>query len=252
MATSPAFRSNSRKFDLLVVMRRTTSRPPQAFTTRWKASAPASVRAIGPHFQHRLFLTATPHNGYKLSRSTSLLELLDDQRRAATSSRREAPESGDDDPFTEERSIDAQATFVCLPYLAGSKSCTRRKNARFIKAGRLLCQPRRTPVSWQRVLQPFRESPQEAPFVASSICIHDRVSTSYRCPVRPAKPTRWSKGILVQGHPEADEEYADDREVENAQAEAAEEGHAVHRHRRRSSVDVDRTEGTGVTRFESD
>src|SRR5262249_4843508 len=32
-----------------------------------------------PHFQHRLFLTATPHNGYTES-FTALLELLDDQR----------------------------------------------------------------------------------------------------------------------------------------------------------------------------
>ena len=32
-----------------------------------------------PHFEHKLFLTATPHNGYKESFS-ALLELLDDQR----------------------------------------------------------------------------------------------------------------------------------------------------------------------------
>ena len=37
------------------------------------------VREIVPHFEHRLFLTATPHNGYKESFG-ALLELLDDQR----------------------------------------------------------------------------------------------------------------------------------------------------------------------------
>ena len=37
------------------------------------------IRTITPHFQHRLFLTATPHNGNKLS-FRFLLELLDDQR----------------------------------------------------------------------------------------------------------------------------------------------------------------------------
>src|SRR5438270_256441 len=33
-----------------------------------------AVRVLAPHFEHRLFLTATPHNGYPLSFS-SLLEL---------------------------------------------------------------------------------------------------------------------------------------------------------------------------------
>jgi superfamily II DNA or RNA helicase len=37
------------------------------------------VRLIAPHFQHKLFLTATPHDGYTES-FTALLELLDDQR----------------------------------------------------------------------------------------------------------------------------------------------------------------------------
>ena len=37
------------------------------------------VRLIAPHFQHKMFLTATPHDGYTES-FTALLELLDDQR----------------------------------------------------------------------------------------------------------------------------------------------------------------------------
>ncbi len=37
------------------------------------------VRRLAPHFQHKLFLTATPHDGYTES-FTALLELLDDQR----------------------------------------------------------------------------------------------------------------------------------------------------------------------------
>lgn len=37
------------------------------------------VRLIAQHFQHKLFLTATPHDGYTES-FTALLELLDDQR----------------------------------------------------------------------------------------------------------------------------------------------------------------------------
>lgn len=37
------------------------------------------IRKLAPHFTHRLFLSATPHNGYPAS-FTALLEILDDQR----------------------------------------------------------------------------------------------------------------------------------------------------------------------------
>jgi ERCC4-related helicase len=38
-----------------------------------------AIRLLAPHFEHKLFLTATPHNGYPES-FTALLELLDNQR----------------------------------------------------------------------------------------------------------------------------------------------------------------------------
>ena len=38
-----------------------------------------AIRVLSPHFEHKLFLTATPHNGYSES-FTALLELLDNQR----------------------------------------------------------------------------------------------------------------------------------------------------------------------------
>src|SRR5690606_38930460 len=37
------------------------------------------IRRLAPHFTHRLFLSATPHNGYPSS-FTALLEILDHQR----------------------------------------------------------------------------------------------------------------------------------------------------------------------------
>jgi superfamily II DNA or RNA helicase len=37
------------------------------------------IRRLAPHFDHRLFLSATPHNGYRES-FTALLEILDNQR----------------------------------------------------------------------------------------------------------------------------------------------------------------------------
>ena len=38
-----------------------------------------TIRLLAPHFEHKLFLSATPHNGYPESFS-ALLELLDNQR----------------------------------------------------------------------------------------------------------------------------------------------------------------------------
>ena len=38
-----------------------------------------ALRELAPHFEHKLFLTATPHNGYRESFG-ALLELLDNQR----------------------------------------------------------------------------------------------------------------------------------------------------------------------------
>lgn len=68
-----------RKFDVMVVDEAHNVAP--AFATRYtlESQRTALIRRIAPHFEHRLFLSATPHNGYQES-FTSLLELLDDQR----------------------------------------------------------------------------------------------------------------------------------------------------------------------------
>ena len=54
-------------------------RPPGRPIMLLKAREHGWSERIAPHFQHHLFLTATPHNGYTES-FTSLLELLDNQR----------------------------------------------------------------------------------------------------------------------------------------------------------------------------
>ncbi|MDF5967278.1 DISARM system SNF2-like helicase DrmD [Pseudomonas aeruginosa] len=75
----PTRTSYPRKFDMLVVDEAHNIAPAAGANYALESQRTRFIRSISPHFQHRLFLTATPHNGYTES-FTSLLELLDDQR----------------------------------------------------------------------------------------------------------------------------------------------------------------------------
>ncbi len=68
-----------RKFDILVVDEAHNVAPSAASRYAMPSQRTRLIRTLASHFEHRLFLTATPHNGYQES-FTSLLELLDDQR----------------------------------------------------------------------------------------------------------------------------------------------------------------------------
>jgi len=68
-----------RKFDILVVDEAHNVAPAMATRYAVESQRTSLIRRIAPHFEHRLFLSATPHNGFQQS-FTSLLELLDDQR----------------------------------------------------------------------------------------------------------------------------------------------------------------------------
>ena len=68
-----------RKFDVLVVDEAHNVAPAMATRYALESQRTSLIRRVAPHFEHRIFLSATPHNGYQES-FTSLLELLDDQR----------------------------------------------------------------------------------------------------------------------------------------------------------------------------
>ena len=68
-----------RRFDLLIVDEVHTCAPAGRGRYARDSLRTEAIRAISPHFEHRLFLSATPHNGYSES-FTALLELLDPQR----------------------------------------------------------------------------------------------------------------------------------------------------------------------------
>lgn len=68
-----------RRFDLLIVDEAHNIAPPGRGQYAIDSLRTATIRLLVPHFEHKLFLTATPHNGYVESFS-ALLELLDNQR----------------------------------------------------------------------------------------------------------------------------------------------------------------------------
>ncbi|MCM1983780.1 DISARM system SNF2-like helicase DrmD [Lyngbya confervoides] len=68
-----------RRFDLLIVDEAHNVAPSGSGRYAIDSQRTAAVRLLEQHFEHKLFLTATPHNGYPES-FTALLELLDAQR----------------------------------------------------------------------------------------------------------------------------------------------------------------------------
>ncbi|MDP9358441.1 MAG: DISARM system SNF2-like helicase DrmD [Chloroflexota bacterium] len=68
-----------RRFDLLIVDEAHNIAPSGGGRYATESDRTRAVRELTPHFEHKLFLSATPHNGYPESFS-ALLELLDNQR----------------------------------------------------------------------------------------------------------------------------------------------------------------------------
>jgi len=68
-----------RRFDLLIVDEAHNIAPSGNGRYATDSQRTAAIRMLSRHFEHKLFLSATPHNGYPES-FTALLELLDNQR----------------------------------------------------------------------------------------------------------------------------------------------------------------------------
>ena len=73
-----------RRFDVLIVDEAHNAAPSGRGKYAMDSLRTEALHALSPHFEHKLFLTATPHNGYPESFS-ALLELLDQQRFAPRS-----------------------------------------------------------------------------------------------------------------------------------------------------------------------
>lgn len=223
----PPHVGHPRKFDLLVVDEAHNVAPAAGAHYALESQRTRFVRAIGPHFQHRLFLTATPHNGYTES-FTSLLELLDDQRFARNILPDEKRLSqvmirrlksdlvdAQGNPLYARRTLQA----LEVPYTAEEREIHRKLDdycaSREKDAGKA---GNGFGTAFVNRLLKKRLLSSPAAF-ASTIEKH----VASLSEARPAKPDTMAERILYKAILKADEDYADDREVENAQAEAVEE-----------------------------
>ena len=68
-----------RRFDVLIVDEAHNIAPAGGGRNATESQRAQVIRMLAPHFEHKLFLSATPHNGYQES-FTALLALLDNQR----------------------------------------------------------------------------------------------------------------------------------------------------------------------------
>ncbi|AFZ67165.1 DISARM system SNF2-like helicase DrmD [Deinococcus peraridilitoris] len=75
----PPHTTYPRRFDVLIVDEAHNVAPAASDNYAVDSQRTRLIRKLAPHFEHKLFLSATPHNGYQQS-FTSLLELLDDRR----------------------------------------------------------------------------------------------------------------------------------------------------------------------------
>lgn len=224
----PAHVSYPRKFDMLVVDEAHNVAPAASAQYAIESQRTRLIRTIAPHFQHHLFLTATPHNGYTES-FTSLLELLDDQRFARNiipeekqlsqvMIRRLKSEITDKDG----QLIYAQRQLEALPIDYTSKEreihrklqefCTSRETADDELGGV-------TGASFVNQLLRKRLFSSPAAFAST---LEKHVATLENGGNGKAR-SDLSERILLKAIQRAEEDYANDADVEVAQQEAVEE-----------------------------
>lgn len=216
-----------RPFDILIVDEAHNVAPMGRGKYATDSQRTRAIRTLAPHFEHKLFITATPHNGYKES-FTALLELLDDQRFArgvepdrsqlgAVMVRRmksELPRDFDGKPRFPERILRAlevaytaeekQVHAWLKQYTLSRREGVRDESERYATEFVLKLLKKRlfsSPAAFKLTLDQHIKS-------------LDKAKSDGRAP----KPTRV---LLEQSLERIDEQYADDEEYEGSLGEAA-------------------------------
>lgn len=219
-----------RRFDLMVVDEAHNVAPSGRGRYATDSLRTTAIRTLAPHFEHKLFLTATPHNGYAESFS-ALLELIDNQRFArgiqpgrnqlqAVMVRRlksELPPRWDGTPRFPPRKLEA----IEVTYTAEEKQVhtwlQQYTQLRHKNAGNAA-----EKFATEFVLKLLKKRLFSSPAAfASTLEQHRSSLTSVtRTPTTPATRRKPSLGILRQQIARVEEEYAEDDTYEEATGDA--------------------------------
>lgn len=215
-----------RKFDLLIVDEAHNCAPSGRGKYATDSLRTKALRLLVPHFEHKLFLTATPHNGYPESFS-ALLELLDNQRFARSTRperkqletimvrrlKSELPPRWDGSPRFPKRTLEP----LEVPYTENEKeihAALKRYSELRAKRSRDNAESMATDFVLKTLKKRLFSSP--AAFITTLDKHRSSLSTAKRKRAS-AKPTI---GILNREIDRIEEDYADDESYDEATVDA--------------------------------
>lgn len=215
-----------RRYDILLVDEAHNCAPSGRGKYATDSMRTQALRSLTPHFEHKLFLTATPHNGY-IESFSALLELLDDQRFArgtlpdrkqldAVMVRRmksELPAKFDGTPRFPKRELDP----LEVPYTTDEKTIhTALKQ--YTKLRHTHSRDSAEKFATEFVLKTLKKRLFSSPAAfKSTLEQHERSLQTARKNKSVPKPT---VGILQRQFDLVEEEYTDDAELEQATDDA--------------------------------
>jgi superfamily II DNA or RNA helicase len=215
-----------RKFDLLIVDEAHNCAPSGRGRYATDSMRTQALRLLVPHFEHRLFLTATPHNGYPESFS-ALLELLDNQRFARSTPidrkqldavmvrrmKSELPAKWDGSPRFPRRVLDT----IEVPY-TDEERAIHAALQQYADLRVKRSQDNAESLATEFVLKTLKKRLFSSP--AAFLTTLDQHEKSLRHAKRGKTVRKPSIGILKQELDRIDEDYADDTEYDEATTDA--------------------------------
>ena len=219
----PAF---PRKFDLLIVDEAHNCAPSGVGRYATDSMRTQALRLLVPHFEHKLFLTATPHNGYPESFS-ALLELLDNQRFARSTPpdrkqlsavmvrrmKSELPPKWDGSPRFPKRVLDP----IEVPY-TDEERAVHAALKQYAEARVEHCRDSTEKLATEFVLKTLKKRLFSSP--AAFLATLDQHEKSLKQAKRSKAVRTPTISVLRQEFDRIDEDYADDAEYDEATTDA--------------------------------